>query len=154
MQPGSVIVDLAAEQGGNCELTQPGRTIERHGVAVIGAVNLPASVPVHASQLYAHNVVNLFLHLYRAGRESPDPLDEIGEAVCVTRGGEIVNAQLAALVAAGDATGVGGTTGTTGTAGTAATPSATSAVGTRRARGARGIQDRERMETHDDHVVD
>jgi len=121
MQPGSVIVDLAAEQGGNCELTQPGQTIEHHGVGVVGAVNLPASVPVHASQLYAHNVVNLFLHLYRGGQESPESLDEIGEAVCVTRQGKIVNTQLAALVAASAATGVAGTTGTTGTSGTGGT---------------------------------
>jgi NAD(P) transhydrogenase subunit alpha len=99
MLPGSVIVDLAAEQGGNCELTQPGQTIERHSVSVIGAVNLPARVPVHASQLYAHNVVNLFLHLYASGQEPAEPLDEIGAAVCVTRNGAIVNPRLASLAA-------------------------------------------------------
>jgi NAD(P) transhydrogenase subunit alpha len=102
MPPGSIVVDLAAEQGGNCELTQPGQIIEYRGVSVIGAVNLPASVPRDASQLYAHNVVNLFLHLYPDGSELAEPAgqsDEIGASVCVTRNGEIVNPRLAALAA-------------------------------------------------------
>src|SRR5690349_19994255 len=63
LRPGSVIVDLAAEQGGNCALTQARQTVEREGVAIIGPVNLPATLPADASQLYARNVVNLFRHL-------------------------------------------------------------------------------------------
>ena len=60
MRPGSVMVDLAAEQGGNCELTQPDQEIERNGVRIVGAANVPALVPADASRLYAGNVVNLF----------------------------------------------------------------------------------------------
>ncbi|HEU5359946.1 MAG TPA: NAD(P) transhydrogenase subunit alpha, partial [Candidatus Deferrimicrobiaceae bacterium] len=63
MAPGSVIVDLASEQGGNCELTRPGETVSRHGVTVLGPVNLPATVPFHASQMYAKNVASFLLHL-------------------------------------------------------------------------------------------
>lgn len=91
LRPGSVIVDLAAEQGGNCELTQAGKTIERHGVTIIGPINLPASVPTHASQLYAKNVVNLTLHLYQKGTTKPDFGDEITKGCVITNDGSVVN---------------------------------------------------------------
>jgi len=91
LQPGSVIVDVAAEQGGNCELTEPGKTVTRNGVTIIGATNLPASIPVDASMLYAKNVINLFKHLYPKFDSSPDFTDEIVSGACITRGGEIVN---------------------------------------------------------------
>lgn len=91
MKPGSIIVDLAAEQGGNCELTQAGQTIEHNGVTIIGAVNLPATIPIDASQMYARNVVNLFRHLYPKPDVTPDINDEIVKGSCLTRGGEIVN---------------------------------------------------------------
>jgi NAD(P) transhydrogenase subunit alpha len=91
MQPGSVIVDLAAEQGGNCELTQAGKTIDKHGVTILGPVNLPASVPTHASQLYAKNVVNLTLQLYQKGATRPDFADEITKGCVITDGGSVVN---------------------------------------------------------------
>jgi len=91
MRPGSVIVDLAAEQGGNCELTEPGKTMEKHGVIIIGAVNLPATIPVDASLMYAKNVVNLFKHLYPKPGATPDFTDEIAKGACITHNGEVVN---------------------------------------------------------------
>jgi NAD(P) transhydrogenase subunit alpha len=91
LRPGSIIVDLAAEQGGNCELTQAGQTVVQHGVKIIGAVNLPATMPLDASQLYARNIQNLFRQLYPKPDVTPDFNDEIARGCCVTRGGEIVN---------------------------------------------------------------
>jgi NAD(P) transhydrogenase subunit alpha len=91
LRPGSVIVDLAAEQGGNCELTEAGRQVEKHGVSIIGAVNVPAMVPVDASAMYAKNLLNLFQYLYKKGTEGPDFTDDIPKGCCITRGGEIVN---------------------------------------------------------------
>lgn len=91
MRPGSVIVDLAAEQGGNCELTQPGKTVEHNGVMILGPVNLPAALPTHASQLYAKNVSSLALHLYQQGAMRPDPADDIVKGCMITDQGAIVN---------------------------------------------------------------
>src|SRR5690606_10357088 len=73
MAPGSVVVDLAAEQGGNCEPTLAGRTVDVGGVRVIGPVNLPSTVPHHASLMYARNVANFLALLVREGRLAPDP---------------------------------------------------------------------------------
>lgn len=94
MRAGSVIVDLAAAQGGNCELTQPNKMIEKHGVTIYGAVNLVATVPVHASQMYAKNVTNLFLHLYQAADSKLNFQDEITKGACLTHDGEIVNSMV------------------------------------------------------------
>ena len=91
MAAGSVIVDLAAETGGNCELTQAGRTIEAHGVTIMGPVDLPATVPTHASQMYAKNVSEFILNLVQDGEPNVDRDDEIIKASMVTRGGEVVN---------------------------------------------------------------
>ena len=91
MKPGSIIVDLAAEQGGNCELTKAGATIEHEGVTIIGPVNLPASVPTHASQLYAKNVVNLIQQLYQNGSIRPDFADEIAKGCVITDSGTVAN---------------------------------------------------------------
>jgi NAD(P) transhydrogenase subunit alpha len=98
LRPGAVIVDLAAEQGGNCELTQAGKTVNIEGVSIIGAVNLPATMPVDASQMYSRNIQTLFKHLYPKPDSQPDPNDEIVKGCCVTRGGEIVNEQIKAAV--------------------------------------------------------
>jgi len=87
----SVILDLAAEQGGNCELTEAGKTVVKNAVAIIGAVNLPATVPVHASQMYAKNITNLFSHIYPKGSSTPNFEDEITKGSCITHNGEIVN---------------------------------------------------------------
>jgi NAD(P) transhydrogenase subunit alpha len=85
MRPGSVIVDLAAEAGGNCELTQPGEVVERDGVTLVGLTNLPSMMPFHASQLYARNVSSLLQHLAPEGELVLDWDDEITAAACVTR---------------------------------------------------------------------
>jgi proton-translocating NAD(P)+ transhydrogenase subunit alpha len=85
MRPGSVIVDLAAETGGNCELTQPGETVERDDVTIVGLLNLPSTMPFHASQLYARNVSSLLQHLAPDGQLALDWDDEITAGACVTR---------------------------------------------------------------------
>ncbi len=89
MRPGSVIVDLAADGGGNCELTRAGETVVEEGVQVIGAVNLPASLPFHASQLYGRNVLTLLAHLARDGRLVLDRDDEIAGPMLVVHDGEV-----------------------------------------------------------------
>ncbi len=91
MRPGSVIVDLAAETGGNVELTEAGKDVEVGGVTIIGTRNVPSTMPLHASQLYARNVANLLLHLVKDGAIVLDFEDEITKGSCVTHAGEIVN---------------------------------------------------------------
>src|ERR1700739_729917 len=94
MAPGSVIVDLAAERGGNCELTQPDEIIVAHGVTIIGEFNLAATVPYHASQLYARNVSAFLQHLAKEGKLQLDLNDEIIRETLVTHEGEVVNARV------------------------------------------------------------
>ncbi|MGH9702392.1 MAG: NAD(P) transhydrogenase subunit alpha [Candidatus Acidiferrales bacterium] len=91
MAPGSVIVDLAAERGGNCELTQSGEKIMVHGVTIIGQFNLASAVPYHASQMYARNVSAFLSYLVKDGVLRIDPEDEIIRSTLLTRGGEVVN---------------------------------------------------------------
>jgi NAD(P) transhydrogenase subunit alpha len=94
MHPGSVVVDLAAERGGNCELTQAGKTVVENHVTILGPVNLPSSVPFHASQMYAKNIQTYLLHLGKTGTIELNMEDEITRDTVVTRGGEIVNARV------------------------------------------------------------
>jgi H+-translocating NAD(P) transhydrogenase subunit alpha len=94
MAPGSVIVDLAAERGGNCELTRSGETIVEHGVTIIGLINLASSVPYHASQLYARNAATFLLHMVKDGKLNLNLQDEIIRETLVTQGGEVVNARV------------------------------------------------------------
>jgi NAD(P) transhydrogenase subunit alpha len=91
MPPGSVVVDLAAETGGNCELTEAGETIVREGVTIVGPVNLPASMPEHASSLYARNVQALLELMVSEGELQLNFDDEVIAGCCVTRDGEIVH---------------------------------------------------------------
>jgi NAD(P) transhydrogenase subunit alpha len=91
MAPGSVIVDLAAERGGNCELTRPDETIVVHGVTIVGTVNLASTVPYHASQMYAKNLTNFLVHLVKDGKLQLNLQDEITSSTLVTQNGEIVN---------------------------------------------------------------
>src|SRR5712692_9817767 len=91
MAPGSVIFDLAAERGGNCELTRAGQTVVEHGVTIIGAINMASGVPYHASQMYARNITAFLLHLVRDGKLNLNLEDEIIRETLVTRDGEIVN---------------------------------------------------------------
>jgi H+-translocating NAD(P) transhydrogenase subunit alpha len=98
MRPGSVIVDLAAESGGNCELTEAGETVEHEGVRIVGPVNLPSTMPIHASQLYSRNMYNLIGHITEDRSEDKDEKDlrldldfedEITAETCIAHGGEI-----------------------------------------------------------------
>ena len=91
MAPGSVVVDLAAEGGGNCELTRPGQDLVEHGVHVLGPVNLASDVPLHASQMYAKNLVTLLGEIVKKGELALDPANEVVAGVVVTRGGEVVH---------------------------------------------------------------
>ena len=94
MAPGSVIVDLAVERGGNCELTKGNQTIVSHGVTIIGQENLPATVPYHASQMYSKNIATFLLHLVKKGELTLDTEDEITKETMLIRDGEIVHPRL------------------------------------------------------------
>jgi H+-translocating NAD(P) transhydrogenase subunit alpha len=91
MAPGSVIFDLAAERGGNCELTRTGQTVIEHGVTIIGAINLASGVPYHASHMYARNISAFLLHLVGEGKLQLNFEDEIIRETLVTHEGEVVN---------------------------------------------------------------
>jgi NAD(P) transhydrogenase subunit alpha len=94
MAPGSVIVDLASERGGNCELTRTGETVKENGVVIIGAINLASSVPYHASQMYARNVTTFLLYLVKDGKLQLNTQDEIIRETMITHGGEVVNTRV------------------------------------------------------------
>lgn len=100
MRPGSVIVDLAAERGGNCALTQPGRDVRVGDVTVCGPLHLPSRHPYHASQLFARNVITFLLHLVKDGALQVDTGDEITRGTLLTHGGEITNESVKAKAAA------------------------------------------------------
>lgn len=94
MKPGSVVVDMAAEKGGNCELTQPGQTVKHNGVRILGPLNLPSTLAHHASALYAKNVANFVLHIAPKGELVLDLEDPIISDTLVTHQGEIVNSRI------------------------------------------------------------
>ena len=94
MAPGSVIVDLASERGGNCELTRTGETVKEHGVIIIGAINLASSVPYHASQMYARNLTTFLLYMVKDDKLQLNVQDEIIRETMITSGGEVVNARV------------------------------------------------------------
>ena len=100
MRPGAVIVDLAAETGGNCELTRPGETIVENGVSIVGPLNLPSSMPTHASQMYARNMLNFINHIVKDGEIVIDAEDEITNGCLITRAGQIVHEATAAAIEA------------------------------------------------------
>lgn len=100
MASGSVIVDLAAERGGNCELTVPGQTVTEHGVSILGPLNLASAVPYHASQLYAKNIATFLLHIAKGGTINLDGDDEILRETLVARGGQVVNPRVRELIEA------------------------------------------------------
>ena len=91
MRAGSVIVDLAAEKGGNCAVTKPGEKIVHKGVTVLGPLNIPAEVPVHASQMYAKNISTFLLHMVKEGKLELDLEDEITKGALVAHGGKLVH---------------------------------------------------------------
>ena len=94
MKPGSVIVDLAAERGGNCELSEADQQVERHGVTILGPTNLPAEVPQHASQMFSKNIVTLLLHLTKEGSLHLDLEDEITRETVAVHRGEVTNPRM------------------------------------------------------------
>ena len=94
MAPGSVIVDLAAERGGNCELTKSGEKISVNGVSIIGWINLASTVPYHASQMYSRNITNFLLNMAKDGKVNVNMQDDIISNTLVTEGGEIVNPRI------------------------------------------------------------
>jgi NAD(P) transhydrogenase subunit alpha len=91
MAPGSVIVDLASERGGNCELTKLGEVVSEHGVTIIGWINLASTVPYHASMMYAKNITAFLVHMIKDGKFQYSAEDQIMRETILTRGGEIVN---------------------------------------------------------------
>jgi NAD(P) transhydrogenase subunit alpha len=105
MAPGSVIIDLAAERGGNCEATVAGKSVEVDGVTIIGPLNIPTTVPYHASQMYARNVTTFIQNMMEDGAIKMDMEDEIIAETLVTRDGEVVNARVREILglAASDA---------------------------------------------------
>jgi NAD(P) transhydrogenase subunit alpha len=98
MAPGSVIVDLAAERGGNCELTRADHVVVEHGVTILGPTNLPSTVPYHASQMYAKNITTFLLHLVKDGAVKLDSSDEITRDTLIAQGGEVVNTRVRAAL--------------------------------------------------------
>jgi NAD(P) transhydrogenase subunit alpha len=102
MHPGSVIVDLAAERGGNCELTEAGEDVIEGGVKIIGPINIPTTIPFHASQMYAKNITTFLLHLVEEGNLKIDTEDEITEGTLITHGGKVVNPRVLEVMGAAD----------------------------------------------------
>jgi NAD(P) transhydrogenase subunit alpha len=98
LRPGSVIVDLAAEQGGNVEGTEAGKILEKDRITIIGAVNLPSTIPVHASQMYGKNLIDLFLLLYPKEASTPNLEEEIAKECCITHDGKIVNERVKSML--------------------------------------------------------
>ena len=94
MAPGAVIVDLAAQRGGNCELTRPDETVIADGVSILGPTNLPSQVPYHASQMYAKNITTFLLNMVKEGKLELNMEDEVVAESMVTRGGEVVNGRV------------------------------------------------------------
>ena len=89
MRPGSVVVDLAAEQGGNCELTEPGSDVVRHGVTICGPLNVPSLIPLDASRMFSHNVIALLGHLIRDDAFIALEEDEVARPCLVAHGGRV-----------------------------------------------------------------
>jgi NAD(P) transhydrogenase subunit alpha len=94
MAPGSVIVDVAAERGGNCEVTKPSQIVIEHDVTIFGYINLASTVPYHASQMYARNIAAFLLHLTKDKKIDINTDDEITRETLITKGGEVVNARV------------------------------------------------------------
>ena len=99
MKPGSVIVDLAVEQGGNCELSEAGKTVVKHGVKILGEANLPASMPYDASMLFARNVLSLLMLFAKGGQLKLDVNDEVIKGTLLTHDGVVMHAPTAELIA-------------------------------------------------------
>jgi NAD(P) transhydrogenase subunit alpha len=101
MAPGSVVVDIAAERGGNCELTRPGEEVDEGGVRIIGPLNLPSTIPYHASQMYARNISTFLNYLLKEGQPKWNRADEIVRETLVTHGGEVTQPRVRELLGLG-----------------------------------------------------
>ena len=91
LKPGSVIIDLAIEGGGNCELTEAGKTVVKHGVTIVGTLNLPSTLSIHGSQMFSKNLLNLFKNLFQKEDNSLDFEEEVTAGACITHAGELQN---------------------------------------------------------------
>ena len=98
MKPGSVIVDLAAESGGNCELTRPGEQVTENGIILHGPINIPSSMAIHASQMYSRNISALLMHLTKDQSIHIDLEDAISQACCITHDGNVVHGPTMAML--------------------------------------------------------
>lgn len=98
LKPGTVLIDMAAERGGNCAKTQPGETVMHNGAMIVGPINLAASAPAHASQMYSKNITTFLLHLMKEGKLEIDLEDEITAGTLVTQGGAVVHERVSALL--------------------------------------------------------
>lgn len=98
MAPGSVVVDIAAERGGNCEVTVPGKTTELNGVKILGPVNLASSIPVHASEMFSRNITTFLMPIIQSGTVKIDTTDEIIRETLVTQNGEVVHDRVRELL--------------------------------------------------------
>ncbi|MBM4434581.1 MAG: Re/Si-specific NAD(P)(+) transhydrogenase subunit alpha [Chloroflexi bacterium] len=105
MRPGSVIVDLAAETGGNCELTEAGKVVVKHGVTIIGTTNLPSTMPYHSSQMYSRNIASLLALFLKDGKATLDMGDEVIKGTVITQDGKVVHEATAKLLQAAGAAG-------------------------------------------------
>jgi NAD(P) transhydrogenase subunit alpha len=98
MRPGSVILDMAVEFGGNCEISEKGKTVKKYGVTIIGEQNLPSLVPTHSSEMYAKNIMNLINHIGKGGKVELNPEEEIMKGALITYNGEVVNQRIKELL--------------------------------------------------------
>ncbi len=98
MKAGTVVIDMAAESGGNCELTKPGEYVTENGVTIFGPLNLPSSMPIHGSQMYSRNISNLLMHMLKDGELNLDFDDTIIKGCCITHQGDIVHEATRALI--------------------------------------------------------
>ncbi|MGE5860427.1 MAG: NAD(P)(+) transhydrogenase (Re/Si-specific) subunit alpha, partial [Ignavibacteria bacterium] len=98
MRPGSVVLDMAVEFGGNCELSEKGKTVKKHGVAIIGEPNLPSLVPTHSSEMYAKNLLALVSYITKEGKLELDTQNEILKGALITYNGEVINQRIKDLI--------------------------------------------------------
>lgn len=98
MKPGSVVLDMATEFGGNCEVSERGKTVKKHGVTIIGESNLPSLVPTHSSEMYSRNILNLILHIGKEGKVTLNLNDEIVKGSLITQNGEVINQRVKDLI--------------------------------------------------------
>ena len=98
MRPGSVVLDMATEFGGNCEISERGKTVKKHGVSIIGESNLPSLVPTHSSEMYSKNILSLIQHIGKEGKVTLNLDDEIVKGSLISHNGEVINQRVKDLI--------------------------------------------------------